>query len=163
MTSHSPESEELTELRQQLDQAKQGANELRQRLEQAEQEANHDMLTGLYSRQYFDKALRALYAEYRQGRMPFSVITMDIDHLKYFNETYGEKVGDYALESVGHMIMRSMKGRDVPARYGVQDFIVLLPETSCETFNKYLDRAAIIGTHEDPSLGFFSGYQPQAS
>ena len=136
MTSHSPESEELTELRQQLDQAKQEANEMRQRLEQAEQEANHDMLTGLYSRRYFEKALRALYAEYRQGRVPFSVITMDIDFLLNVNEAYGEKVGDFALKSVGHMIMRSMKGRGVSARYGVQDFMVLLPETSCEDATK---------------------------
>ena len=139
MTSHSPESEELTELRQQLDQAKQEANELRQRLEQAEREASRDVLTDLYNRRHLDKAIQAMCDQYREGGVPFSVIMMEIDFFENVIDTYGKKVGDSVLEAVGDMIMGAVKAGDLPARYRDEEFVVLLPETSCEDATKLAD------------------------
>ena len=76
-----------SELTQQLEKAKQEGNELRQKLEEAEREATRDVLTGLYNRKYFNKAIQALQDQYREEGAPFSVIMMDIDHFKKINDT----------------------------------------------------------------------------
>ena len=120
------------ELTQQLEKAKQEGNELRRKLEEAEREATRDVLTGLYNRKYFNKAIQALQDHYREEGAPFSVIMMDIDHFKKINDTFGHKVGDSVLEFIGQTMTGSVKGRDVPARYGGEEFIVLLPATPSE-------------------------------
>jgi diguanylate cyclase len=117
------------ELSQQLELAKQEANELRQKLETAEREATRDVLTGLYNRKFFDKALHALVSHYQKEGSPFSVIMVDVDHFKKVNDTFGHKVGDSVLEFIGHTLNSSVKGRDIPARYGGEEFIVVLPAT----------------------------------
>ena len=121
-----------SELTQQLEKAKQEGNELRQKLEEAEREATRDVLTGLYNRKYFNKAIQALQDRYSEEATPFSVIMMDIDHFKKINDTFGHKVGDSVLEFIGQTMTGSVKGRDVPARYGGEEFIVLLPATPSE-------------------------------
>ena len=121
-----------SELTQQLEKAKQEGNELRRKLEEAEREATRDVLTGLYNRKYFNKAIKALQDRYNEEAAPFSVIMMDIDHFKKINDTFGHKVGDSVLEFIGQTMTGSVKGRDVPARYGGEEFIVLLPATPSE-------------------------------
>lgn len=120
------------ELTLQLEKAKQEGNELRLKLEEAEREATRDVLTGLYNRKYFNKAIQALQDRYSEEATPFSVIMMDIDHFKKVNDTFGHKVGDSVLEFIGQTMTGSVKGRDVPARYGGEEFIVLLPATPSE-------------------------------
>jgi len=120
------------ELSQQLDRAKQEANERRQRLEQAEREASRDVLTDLYNRRHLDKAIQALYAQYRRGGVPFSIIMMEIDFFDNVNDTHGKRAGDSVLEFIGLTIMGSVKTSAVPARYRGEEFIVLLPATSSE-------------------------------
>ena len=121
-----------SELTQQLEKSKQEGNELRLKLEEAEREATRDVLTGLYNRKYFNKAIQALQDHYKEEGAPFSVIMMDIDHFKKINDTHGHKVGDSVLEFIGQTMTGSVKGRDVPARYGGEEFIVLLPATPFE-------------------------------
>lgn len=118
-----------SELSRQLEKAKQEGNELRQKLEEAEREATRDVLTGLYNRKYFNKAIQALQDHYKKEGAPFTVIMMDIDHFKKINDTHGHKVGDSVIEFMGQTITGSVKGRDVPARYGGEEFIILLPAT----------------------------------
>ncbi len=121
-----------TEISRQLERAQQEANELRRRLEKAEREATRDVLTGLYNRKYLDKALEALARNYAEEGIPFSVIMLDIDHFKRINDTYGHKVGDSVLEFIGQTINGSVKGRDVPTRYGGEEFVIVLPATVFE-------------------------------
>jgi diguanylate cyclase len=125
-----------SELNQKFEKAKQEANELRKRLEQSEREATRDMVTGLYNRKYFNKAIQALFVKYKEASVPFSIILMDIDHFKKINDTHGHKVGDSVLGLIGKIIKGSVKGSDVPARYGGEEFIVLLPATKLEGASK---------------------------
>ena len=124
--------ESNSELNQRYEKAIQEANELRKRLERSEREATRDVLTGLYNRNYLDKTIQALFGEYEEVPVPFSIIMMDIDHFKKINDTHGHKVGDKVLELIGQTIKGSVKGRDVPARYGGEEFSVLLPATKLE-------------------------------
>lgn len=132
MTAYCPESEKLTELRQQLEECRKEVDELRQRLETAEREASQDSLTGLYNRNHLDNAIQAMYDQYRQGGETFSVIMMEIDFFERVNHIHGKRVGDSVLEFMGDMIMGSMRTRDLAARYRGEEFIVLLPATSSE-------------------------------
>ena len=54
---------------------------------------------------------------------------MDIDHFKTFNDTYGHQIGDLVLKNVGATLKNRLKGKDIPTRYGGEEFVILLPET----------------------------------
>lgn len=121
-----------SELRDELKRAQKQTDLLHRRLQDARREAILDVLTGLYNRRYLDEKLKALYQEFLQNNSPFSVILMDIDHFKKINDTHGHQVGDGVLEFVGASIKAMVKGRDVPVRYGGEEFAILLPHTSRE-------------------------------
>jgi len=63
---------------------------------------------------------------------PFSVIILDIDHFKKFNDTFGHKIGDEVLKMVGSALKKGVKGSDIAIRYGGEEFVILLPETICD-------------------------------
>lgn len=119
-------------LQKRLEKASSQAESLRQELEKSEREARIDALTGLHNRKALEDKLKELYDKYTKDGAPFSVIMLDIDFFKSFNDKYGHKIGDEALEIVGSLLREYLKGMDFPARYGGEEFIVLLPRTSLE-------------------------------
>lgn len=100
---------------------------LRGKLEQAEREALRDPLTGLANRRMFDAALRQAMAAAQEDRRPLALMMLDLDHFKQFNDTYGHTVGDHVLRLVGTLITRHVREGDVPARFGGEEFVVILP------------------------------------
>ncbi len=107
--------------------------QLRQSFEQVRREALTDMLTGLANRKSFDQSLHQLANAARSaetGRL--SLLMIDIDHFKRFNDTHGHQTGDTVLQLVGRMLADNTKGHDVAARYGGEEFAVLLPQTGLE-------------------------------
>lgn len=121
-----------SELRQELQRARDQSDQLQRMLQDARREATRDVLTGLYNRRYFEEKLRSLYQEFLRKNSPFSVILLDIDLFKRINDTHGHTVGDGVLEFIGSMLKGMVKGRDVPARFGGEEFAILLPLTSLE-------------------------------
>jgi diguanylate cyclase len=122
-------AESTRQLRERLEEATTQAEGLRQQLVKTEREALADALTGLYNRKAFDRKGRDLYDQYRQDGTSFSVIMLDIDSFKSFNDKYGHQTGDEVLRIVGSLLHDTLKGRDFPARYGGEEFVVLLPTT----------------------------------
>lgn len=102
---------------------------LRFELERAEQAVSTDPLTGIGNRRLFDKALRHTVVEAVENGEPLSLLLLDIDHFKQFNDTFGHQVGDLVLRLVAGKLKDSVKGRDLPARYGGEEFAILLPHT----------------------------------
>lgn len=100
-------------------------------------QAIHDALTGLYNRHYLDEYItRELYRQERSGQ-PLSLIMMDLDHLKQINDFYGHAAGDAVLRELGKLLKRSIRVSDIPCRYGGDEFILVMPDTSIETaFNR---------------------------
>ena len=97
------------------------------------QQAIHDALTGLYNRHFLEEAFpRELYRQERNNQ-PLSIIMMDLDHLKRINDFYGHAAGDAVLRELGKLIKRSIRISDIPCRYGGDEFLLVLPETSIET------------------------------
>ncbi|OOF31132.1 diguanylate cyclase [Salinivibrio proteolyticus] len=89
-----------------------------------------DPLTGLANRRCFDEVLNAEYQRLKRTRAPMSVIMIDLDYFKAFNDTYGHLAGDRCLKAVSEVIQQSLKRpQDLAARYGGEEFCCILPET----------------------------------
>ncbi|MBL8151429.1 MAG: GGDEF domain-containing protein [Blastocatellia bacterium] len=95
-------------------------------------QATRDPLTGLWNRNYvqaeFDKII-SLSSRYNR---PFSLLLFDIDFFKSVNDTYGHHVGDLVLKKTAQLIMSQLRAHDVAGRYGGEEFISLMPDTSIE-------------------------------
>jgi len=91
-----------------------------------------DGLTGLFNHDYFQNILKREFELARRHGHHLSLILMDIDHFKRFNDTWGHQVGDLVLKEVSQIIKASCRGGDVVARYGGEEMVAILPMTSVE-------------------------------
>ncbi|MFO0788957.1 MAG: diguanylate cyclase [Pirellulales bacterium] len=132
-----------------------GANtELQQRLEVAERqlalqaaeikahesEARTDSLTGLANRRAFDDELKRRLSEWQRKGTACSLVLLDVDHFKKFNDTHGHQVGDEVLRQVAKVLTVQCREMDVPCRYGGEEFGVILPATDAKTACKVAER-----------------------
>jgi diguanylate cyclase len=106
--------------------------QLRRNFEQARREALTDPLTGLANRKAFEQSMHLLVRETLAENAPLSLLMLDIDHFKHFNDSYGHQTGDVVLQLVGRMLADNVKGQDVAARFGGEEFAILLPYTKLE-------------------------------
>lgn len=105
-------------------------NELRIANQQLEQLAQTDGLTQLANRRYFDKYLLQQWQQCRREQQPISVILLDIDYFKKFNDTYGHQARDDCLKQVAQALQVSIqRSTDLAARYGGEEFVVVLLNT----------------------------------
>ena len=100
---------------------------LRQSLADVKQEATTDALTGIPNRKVFEARLKRAVAQTRSDPATVvSVLLLDVDHFKHFNDTYGHRTGDLVLRLVARLLADNVKGRDTVARYGGEEFAVAL-------------------------------------
>lgn len=108
-----------------MDELKKSSTCLTQHIE----EARTDPLTKLLNRRGTDECLDELIAK----KTPFSLMMIDIDHFKRFNDTHGHDTGDLVLSETATAISDSIRNRDIAGRYGGEEFLVILPEANLET------------------------------
>jgi diguanylate cyclase (GGDEF)-like protein/PAS domain S-box-containing protein len=101
------------------------------RLELREQ-AIRDPLTGLYNRRIMEESMNREVARAHRGNLNLSVIMFDIDKFKLLNDTHGHDAGDAVLRSVARLLMENVRAADVACRYGGDEFIVVMPDTSLD-------------------------------
>lgn len=116
-------------LEAQLDKSTQAMEALQRDLETIRREAMTDGLTGLSNRKAFDEEIRRIAREADTNNVTFTLLMVDIDHFKGFNDNFGHQVGDQVLRLVARTLVDGVKGRDIAARYGGEEFAILLPET----------------------------------
>ena len=100
--------------------------QLRAGVESLTETAYTDQLTNIANRRAFDQKIEALFEEIETSC--FSLLLMDIDHFKAFNDTHGHAVGDKVLIYVANLLKKGVVGKGLAARYGGEEFVVLLPE-----------------------------------
>ncbi|HRJ60683.1 MAG TPA: diguanylate cyclase [Azospirillaceae bacterium] len=122
--------ERQNRLQSQLFDASQQLAEMRVNLESARREAMTDGLTGIANRKGFDRALTDAAQDANENSAPLSLLMLDIDHFKHFNDTHGHLVGDHVLRLIAKVMTDTVKGRDTAARYGGEEFAIILPKTT---------------------------------
>lgn len=96
------------------------------------QQARTDFLTKLPNRLAFSEQFELLQRQAIRQKLPFTLVLLDIDHFKTINDTYGHDAGDVVLSKVAQRLSQRLRQRDVLARWGGEEFILLLPETSIQ-------------------------------
>ena len=124
----------------------------------------HDMLTGLYNRRYYEEALHRIDS---QENLPVSIIIGDLNGLKLVNDAFGHEVGDQLLISAADAISTSCRAEDIVARWGGDEFIILLPKTTIEQAKEVVAKAKSMSTQlnvhsvgVDISFGWSSKVDP---
>jgi diguanylate cyclase (GGDEF)-like protein len=99
-------------------------------LQQIRDMAVRDALTNLYNRRELHRFLEYEIIKSRRYKHQFSVLMLDIDHFKQINDWFGHRVGDEILQRIAQAVLSNMRACDLPARFGGDEFIIVLPETS---------------------------------
>jgi diguanylate cyclase (GGDEF)-like protein len=95
--------------------------------ETIKKQAVTDALTGLYNRRQFDYCILKESERALRQKQPFSLITLDLDHLKYINDTFGHAIGDVAISTIAKVLKEKARAIDIAARFGGEEFGVILP------------------------------------
>ena len=113
---------------------------LQQTLEAIRAESLTDPLTGLGNRKYFEHTIKAALKSSLATGAPLSLLMVDIDHFKSFNDCFGHLTGDQVLRLVGVVLKDAMKSQNVIARYGGEEFAIVLADTALRRASMVADR-----------------------
>lgn len=124
-----------------ISERKQTEQKLLQLQKQLEELSYQDGLTGVANRRMFDNRLQMEWSNAQRNSLPLSLILLDIDYFKQYNDHYGHVRGDDCLKSVGQALSgAAVRPRDLLARYGGEEFVLLLPETDAQAAAQIAER-----------------------
>ncbi|EPY2301692.1 diguanylate cyclase [Clostridium sporogenes] len=119
----------------------------------------HDQLTGLYNRRFFEKELKRLDVE---KNLPLTIVMADVNGLKLVNDSFGHATGDELLEKVSEVIKKGCRSNDIIARFGGDEFVILLPKTDIyetEQIVKNINTLALKETVSAVNISISFGYE----
>lgn len=129
-------SEQTQKLEKQLEESTDKIDGLKSNLENARIEGRTDALTNIGNRKYFDEKLLGLIETANENKEGFCLIISDIDFFKKFNDTFGHQIGDQVLKVVAHVLKTATSTAGTPYRYGGEEFVILVPNSSLDEATK---------------------------
>ncbi|MCM8710259.1 diguanylate cyclase [Clostridium sp. SYSU_GA19001] len=127
-------------------------------IEELKSLVNKDGLTGVYNHRYFHDALREKIKACEKENAPISVVFIDIDYFKHYNDLYGHQKGDEILSTIGSLLKNSVRKNDIVARYGGEEFAIIMPDASekeafflAETIRKKVEETYFEGEEYQPN------------
>lgn len=119
-------------LKSQLTEAESKFQQQRMEIESYITDARTDALTGVFNRRMFDDELTRRFAQWRRQKTPFTLAMVDVDHFKKVNDVHGHVVGDQVLRGVAQTLGHEVREMDILARFGGEEFAIILPGTTVE-------------------------------
>jgi len=147
LNAHKPESQAFT--RGDIDQFQAVANQVAVALENAQlyqrtkELSSRDELTGLFNRRYFFENLETEIQRARRYRRAFTILMLDLDQFKHYNDTHGHLVGDQVLRQGGEILLANTRRADVVARFGGEEFVIMLPEIDKEAGGRVAEKIRV--------------------
>lgn len=125
-------------------------------IEELQSLVNKDGLTGVYNHRFFCDILKKIIKNSESDNKSVSMVFIDIDYFKHYNDLYGHQKGDDILREVGNILKNSVRPKDIVARYGGEEFAIILPDTK-------EDEAILIaeGIREKIEKAYFEGEENQ--
>lgn len=150
----------LQTMRKQINESQLQINELENKLNKATVENLNDVLTGIANRKGLLKAFEEVQKQSQETRLSLSLLMLDIDHFKKVNDTHGHIVGDKVIKFISDTLVTQIKGQDTASRYGGEEFVVLLPDTSlknahtiAESIRTKVEKTRLRRSNNQQSLG----------
>lgn len=136
-----------------LQEAKQELKDQRDLIASCMQESLTDPLTGVANRRAFDRELNRMLSVRRRKNTTFSIMILDIDYFKKVNDRYGHMVGDQLLKSFTRSLIETCRESDFIARFGGEEFVVIMPQSPLEEACKAADRVRQVIAQTRHSIG----------
>lgn len=99
-----------------------------------------DGLTGLYNRRFFNDFIQMEYDRARRHNQIFTIVLLDLNNFKLVNDTYGHRKGDMVLQDIARIVVDNIRGYDIAARYGGDEFVIIFPDTDKEKAAELMNR-----------------------
>lgn len=100
--------------------------------EQLKTQSIQDPLTGLFNRRYLETTLERELERAKRNQQPLSLVMVDVDHFKSFNDTFGHEAGDAVLRELGQLLQQAIRGSDFACRYGGEELTIVMPGAALE-------------------------------
>ena len=136
-----------------LRQTEREGTQLRDRAEIMYRLANQDSLTGLLNRRGMGEYLQRAHDNAQQHGIGYALVLFDLDHFKLINDGFGHAAGDAVLQQVAHLLQTRVRKEDQVARWGGEEFLVLLPDSSLETAHATAEKLRDLISHTRMSVG----------